>query len=236
MTTEEKKLKRFYKSVAVESRDNGCAILLDGRTAKTAGRNTFVAPTQSLGDAIAAEWDAQGDFIELHLMPLTALLAGSIDSAVAAVDDPIEEVLEFLGTDLVCYRADAPMALVERQSSVWNPYVEWLEAACGARLVTTKGIVAVAQSDAAIIAARSFLGDETPPVLHGIKAATEITGSAVLALALWKGGFDPQAVFEASRVDEIFQEERWGVDDEAKARTQRLAADFDAVARFLNLF
>lgn len=235
MTTTEKKLKRFYKSVAAESRDNGYAILLDGLAAKTAGLNMLMAPTDSLGAAIAAEWDAQDEFIELELMPLTALLAGSIDSVAAAVDDPVDEILKFLKTDLVCYRADAPMALVERQSSVWDLYVEWLETTCGARLVTTKGIVAVTQADAAINAVRNHLKGQTPPVLHGIKTATEITGSAVLAMALWKGGFELQAVFDASRVDEKFQEERWGVDAEAKARTQRLTAHFDAVARFLRL-
>ncbi len=235
MTTEKTKLKRFYKNVAVENRDKGYAILLDGRVAKTAGRNMLMAPTEFLGAAIAAEWDAQGEYIKRHHMPLTALLAGSIDSTAAAGGNPIEEILTFLNTDLVCYRADAPMALVERQGAAWDPYVEWLEATCGARLVTTKGIVAVAQSGAAINAVRNHLEDQTPPVLHGIKTATEITGSAVLAMAMWKGGFEPQAVFDASRVDENFQEGRWGVDAEAKARTQRLAADFNAVARFLSL-
>jgi len=235
VTAEGKKLKRFYKSVSAQKLDDGYAILLDGRAAKTAGRNMLVAPTDGLGAAIAEEWDAQGEFIEHHLMPLTALMAGSIDSAAAAVDDPVDEILKFLKTDLVCYRADAPMALAERQGAVWDPYVTWLEATFGARLITTNGIVAVAQADAAINAVRKHIKGQKLPVLHGIKTATEITGSGVLALALWQGGFEPQTIFDASRVDENFQEERWGVDAEAEARAQRLSGDFDAVARFLSL-
>ncbi len=235
MTAMEKAVKRFYKTVSVEDMNGGWAVLLDGRSARTVGRNVLAAPTKTLGDAIAAEWDAQGEFIERHEMPLNAILAASIDRTKDAADDPLKEILAFLKTDLVCYRAEAPRTLAERQCAVWNPYVEWLEATFGALLVTTNGIVAVAQSEAAIDAVRNVLKGQTPAVLQGIRMATEITGSAVLALALWKREFKSEEIFRASRVDETFQEERWGIDAEADARRQNLANDFAAVARFLEL-
>lgn len=235
MTAEENKPKRLYKSVSAQQQDDSYAILLDGRAAKTRGRNMLVAPTLTLADAVTAEWDAQVEFIERHLMPLTTLLSASIDRSNIAGDDLIDEILEFLKTDLVCYRADAPMALLERQCAIWDPYIAWLEATFGARLVKTQGIVAVAQPNEAIDAVRKNLNGQTPAALFGIKTATEITGSAVLALSLWKDAFEPATIFDASRVDEKFQEERWGVDDEAEARNQRLAGDFAAVARFLGL-
>ena len=235
MTAEENKLKRFYKNASAQKQDDGYAILLDGRAAKTIGRKILTAPTLTLADAVTAEWDAQVEFIERHLMPLTNLLSASIDRPNVAGDDLVDEILEFLKTDLVCYRADAPMVLVERQCAIWDPYIVWLDATFGAQLLTTKGIVAVAQPVEAIDAIRKSLCGQTAVALFGIKTATEITGSAVLALSLWKGAFEPRAIFDASRVDEKFQEERWGVDDEAEARTQRLAGEFAAVARYLSL-
>ena len=233
MTTEETKIKRFYKTASIESGDNGAEILLDGRAAKTPGRKPLLAPTDALGAAIADEWNAQGEFIEPQSMLLTALLSAAVDGVGA--DDPIDEIVGYLKTDLVCYRAEAPLALVERQCTAWDPMIEWLDEIFGARLIATKGVVAVEQPGAAIDAVRDQLTGQSPALFHGIRTATKITGSAVLGLALWRGEFDSQALFDASRVDEAFQEERWGVDAEAKARTQQLSVEFAAVARFISL-
>ena len=233
--TEETKVKRFYKAAAAEAVEDQYVILLDGRAAKTIGRNQLRAPSKSLADAIAAEWDAQSEFIDRNTMPLTALLAGAIDQKASCAEDPVDEILSFLKTDLLCYRADKPAALQERQAAAWDPYLSWFDATFGARLGTTTGIAAVEQPGEALDAVREELAKAAPFTAPAVKIATEITGSAVLALGLWRGEFDQDAIFDASRVDEAFQEERWGVDAEAEARTKRLAADFAAVARFLSL-
>lgn len=224
---------RFYKDVSFKAVDDGYAILLDGRTARTRGQYPLIAPTKPLSEAVAEEWRAQADHIDQETMQLTALLSAAIDGAKTSAGGWVEDILAYLQSDLVCYRAETPGALVEKQQAVWDPYLVWLHREFGAVLVTTMGIVAVDQPDAAVATIRDTFSGLPAPVLYGVKTAAEISGSAVLALALWKRAFDPDAIFEASRLDERFQEQRWGVDAEAKLREERLHSEFSAVASFL---
>lgn len=227
--------KRFYKDVAVVEQADRYAIALDGRIAKTVGRRSLAAPTRALAQAVAAEWRGQGEHISRASMPLTAMLSAAIDASESDAQAWREEIVNYLGSDLVCYRADEPEALAARQAEIWDPYIEFMRRVFGAILITTAGIIAVPQADASLTAVRAALEKETPERLFALQIATAISGSAVLALALWKGEADPGALFEASRVDERFQEGRWGVDDEAKAREERLYGDFMKAAEFLSL-
>lgn len=227
--------KRFYKNVCVVPHEGRHAVALDGRIAKTIGRKALAAPTQALAEAAAAEWAAQGEHIDRASMPLTAMLSAAIDSGEAGVSQWREDIIVYLGSDLVCYRADAPQALAERQAEIWDPYVEFMRREFGAILMTTAGIVAVPQPDTSLGAVRAVLANETPETLFALRIATAISGSAALALALWKGVGSADTLFEASRIDERFQEERWGADAEAKAREERLRADFLKAAEFLAL-
>lgn len=227
--------KRFYKDVCVVAHEGRHAVALDGRIAKTVDRKALSAPTLALAEAVAREWAGQGERIDRASMPLTAMLSAALDTGEAGADEWREEIVGYLGTDLVCYRAESPQALAERQAHVWNPYVEFMRRAFGAILMTTAGIVAVPQPDASLGAVRAALSKETPETLFALRIATAISGSAALALALWKGEAGAEALFEASRVDERFQEERWGADEEAKAREERLRADFLKAAEFLAL-
>ncbi|WP_165793884.1 ATP12 family chaperone protein [Hyphococcus luteus] len=227
--------KRFYKEVAVVEHEGRHGVALDGRKTKTRGRNVLAAPTPALAEAVAAEWDLQGEHIDRTTMPLTAMLSAAIDGGEEDLQAWREEIVKYLGSDLVCYRADAPAVLAERQAAIWDPYIEFMRREFGAILVTTAGIVAVPQADASFSAVRGALAKETPETLFGLQIAAAIAGSAVLALALWKGEETAESVFEASRVDERFQEEKWGVDEEAKARENRLRADFLKAAEFLAL-
>lgn len=228
-------IKRFYTDVSLDEAGGRFEIRLDGKRARTRAKNPLSAPTKPLGEAVAAEWDAQEDRIDQSAMPLTCILSAAIDGEESAAEKWRSEILAYLGSDLVCYRAEEPAALAERQAEVWSPYLDYVRSEFGAPLVTTSGIVAVAQPEIATGAVRKALEDEAPETLFALRLATAIAGSAVLALALWRGAFAPEDVFEASRVDEHFQEERWGVDEEAKAREDRMRAEFLSVSRFLAL-
>ncbi|WDI31017.1 hypothetical protein PUV54_13745 [Hyphococcus flavus] len=227
--------KRFYKDVATDQLDGRYRILLDSRPARTRGKNLLTAPTQALADAIAGEWDAQSETIDQISMPLTGVMAAAIDGGESAAQTWLDEILNYLGSDLVCYRADEPAELVERQAAVWDPYLDFARAEFGAPLMKTQGIIAVSQPQLSIDAVRSHLAEQPPETLFALRLATAITGSAVLALALWRNAYGPEEIFEASLVDERFQEQRWGVDEEAMARQSRLGAEFASIARFLNL-
>ena len=228
--------KRFYEAAeAAPAENGGYGVFLDGRQARTMGRRPLAARARPLAAAVAAEWAAQGDHIDRNAMPLTALLSAAIDGDDEVVAGWAEEILNYLGSDLVCYRAAQPDALVARQREVWDPYLDWFEGAYGRRLAAVSGVIATAQPQDALDAVRRELAAQSPETLLGLKTATAISGSAVLALALWKGAFDEAAVFDASRLDERFQEARWGVDAEAKDREQKIEAEFSAVARFIRL-
>lgn len=233
--SEQVPIKRFYKDVSIAPQDGRFAIRLDGRSARTPGRKSLSATTQALAETVAQEWRNQKAEIDQRSMPISGMLTASIDGGASARDGWRDEVLKFLGTDLVCYRATSPEALAARQAEIWDPYLDFMRACFGAPLVKTTGIVAVSQPDAAISALRRALEGEKPETLFGLQVATAIAGSAVLALAVWKGAASPADAFAASRLDERFQEEKWGVDDEAKAREARLEEDFQTAAWFLSL-
>ncbi len=227
--------KRFYKTVSVEPDDGRFALRLDGRPAKTPLRNPLSAPTEALAEAVAEEWDAQRETIDRNAMPLTGMLTAAIDGGAALAAECCEDILNYVQSDLVCYRADGPAALCERQAAVWDPFIDFMRSEFGAMLVTTSGIVAVGQPAASLAALRRTLEPLSPETLFALRIATAISGSAVLALSLWRKASDPEAIFEASRVDERFQEERWGVDEEAAQREARLRGDFLIAVRFLSL-
>ncbi len=229
------RIKRIYKDVAVKPLGEGYSVMLDGREARTLTRAALAAPSENLAAAVAAEWDAQGELIDRQTMPLTALLSAAIDAGETGAAEWRDEILTYLGSDLVCYRAETPAALTARQQQVWDPYIDWLGEEFGARLAVTQGVTAVAQPGEAINQVSRALEAPAAFMLFGITTATKISGSAVLALALWKGAWPADDVFAASRLDENFQEQRWGADAEAKAREQQLQKDFAAVAEFIRL-
>lgn len=230
-----RRVKKFYKSVSVEPREDAFAILLDGRPAKTPARADLAAPTSALAGAIADEWRGVGDSVDFNELALTRLATTAIDLGNRDRKRWIEDVVAYLNSDLLCYRAARPAALAGRQDGTWSPYLAWAEQALGAALCVTVGVTQVAQPDDAALGARQRLSAMNDWTLIGVKTATEIAGSAVLALALEARAFPAADIFSASRLDERFQAEQWGVDEEAAAREARLQADFLSVAKWLDL-
>ena len=233
MSGSKKAIKRFYKSVSVSSANEGYEVRLDDKPLRTKGQKILIAPSASLADAIQEEWEQQGDEIDLASTPLTNLLADAIDANSAS--QWRADILGYLGSDLVCYRADAPQALVERQAEAWGPYLDWLRDELGAALVVTTGIISTPQPQIAIDRVRTILAPLNRETLAALRKATAITGSAVMALALWKQAFAARDVFAASVIDEVFQAEQWGEDEEAMGRRQTIEREFLHIARFLEL-
>ncbi|MFZ2007663.1 MAG: ATP12 family protein [Stellaceae bacterium] len=228
-------MKRVYKSVAIRAVDGGWGVTLDGRPLRTPAKRDLSMPSEALAAAIAAEWEAQAPDIRPETMPLTRLAATAIDRTAAERGKVVAEVAGYAGTDLLCYRAEHPPALVTRQEAAWQPLLDWAASRYDAGLAVTAGIVPKAQSPAALKAyagAVAALDDFRLTALH---AATGACGSLVIALALYERRLDAEAAFAASQLDETFQIERWGEDAEATKRRAALAADIEAAARFLAL-
>lgn len=224
-------MKRFYK----EATTLGGALALDGKPARTKGGRAFAAPSPLLMDAVREEWNAAGEKIDFAAMPMTRFAMTLIDLGDSDAPKWRDSVLAFLKSDLVCYRAAAPASLRARQATAWDPLVDWMASAIGVPLRMGDGLAFIEQPAAALRAGREAIAALTPAVLLGVKSAAEIAGSAVIAFALAKGAFDEAQLFAASRIDEAFQNEQWGVDAEAEERAKSLRADFSDAARFLAL-
>jgi chaperone required for assembly of F1-ATPase len=223
-------VKRFYKEVTVA---DDLSIRLDGKPILTPSKHKLVAPTRQLAEALAQEWREQGDNIVPATMHLTKLANTAIDSA--RRDDVINQLTNFARNDLLCYRASEPAELVRRQQTAWDPLLDWAHETYGARLETTHGVNHIAQDEAAIAALNRTLRNHDAWTLTGLHAATTITDSLILALAVLENRLSHTEAFAASRIDEAFQAEKWGLDAEAEARTRRLSAELETAALFMAL-
>jgi chaperone required for assembly of F1-ATPase len=217
--------KRFYAKVATAPAEGGVAVTLDGRTARSPTGAPLVLPTAALADLIAAEWDAQATEVDAATMPLTRLAWAALALDAAGRNLAAERVASFAGSDLLCYFADGPASLVERQETRWGPLIAWAEAELGVPFRRAQGIVHQPQPPETLERISRLAGAEDEFRLVGLVTAASLFGSAILAFALRRSALSPEAAFELSRLDETFQEERWGVDAEAAARADAMAKE-----------
>jgi chaperone required for assembly of F1-ATPase len=222
---------RFYKVVEVREAGGHHALLLDGRGARTPGRNPLAANSRPLMLKIAEEWDRQRETIVPAEMPLTRLLNSAIDGVAKTMAETRADILSYAGSDLLCYRAEEPDALVARQAHAFDPVLRWAAETLGARFNVTAAVMHVAQPPEALAAVRAALDAYNDPVaLAGLSVMTTLTGSALLALAVARGFLSPEAAWRAAHVDEDVQAERWGADAEAMARREARWREFEAAA------
>jgi chaperone required for assembly of F1-ATPase len=227
--------KRFYKeATAGEGAEGGHAVLLDGKPVRTPARRHLAAPTRTLAQALADEWNAQAEVIDPARMPLTRLANAVID-AVADKPAPVaDEIARYLGSDLVVYRAEAPHGLVVRQAELWDPLLEFARDELGARFVQVGGVMFAEQPAHAVSAARAHIPAD-PWRLGAVSSITTLTGSALIALALATQAISADAAWTAAHLDEDWQMGQWGRDELALARRAFRRADFDAAATVLRL-
>ena len=227
-----KKPKRFYKTVDVAPGDGGFEVRLDGRKPRSPRGKLLAAPTAALAELIAAEWAAQGDEIRQEKMPATRLAHTALDGVAAAREATAQVVADYMETDLVCYFAEYPDSLARRQAEGWGPLLDWARAELGLELARASGIVPRAQPAESLARARALALELDDFALAGLAFGVGLLGSAVLAFALARGRLSGAEAFALSRLDEDFQEGRWGVDAEAASRTAQMAADADMLERW----
>jgi len=224
--------KRFYKEAGVTEAEGGFAITLDGKPIRTPSGRQVVMPSRALADAVAAEWAAQGESIDPVSMPLTRIANSVVEGVVDRVELVAEDLAKYLESDLVFYRAGHPEGLVAREAAHWDPVVFWAAEALGAHFILSEGVMHVKQPDEALQAARAALPADAWSVA-ALHVVTTLTGSALLALALAHGVRDAGQIWAAAHVDEDWNIEQWGVDEEAARRRATRARDFDAAVAVL---
>lgn len=228
--------RRFYKDAGVEEQDGAFHLILDGRTARTPGRNSLAVPTRGLADALAEEWGRQATEVDPATMPVTRLVNSAIDGVGARRQEVADDLVRFAGSDLVCYRGSEPARLVAAQDAAWTPILDWARESLGARFILSEGVMHVEQPDTAITAMRGVIESiRSPFALAALHVMTTLTGSVLIALAHASGILDLKQAWDAAHVDERFQESVWGEDEEAMVRRGKRYADFEAASRVFRL-
>jgi chaperone required for assembly of F1-ATPase len=224
--------RRFYKAVTIAAGKTGHGVHLDGKPVRTPHRRPLTAPVPDLAQALADEWATQGEDIDPAKMPLTRLANSIIDGVAAARADVAAEICKYFASDLVFYRAEAPVPLRARQARHWDPVLAWAGQTLGADFKIGSGIGHIAQPAAALGAAGAALPQDEWR-LGALHAVTTLTGSALLALALMDGAISPEAAWQAAHVDEDWNMEQWGRDEIALRRRAFRFAEFQAAALVL---
>lgn len=209
------KAKRFWTAASVAECEGGYTVLLDGRAVRTPAKAAFVVPTRAMAEAVAVEWDAQQGAIKPDTMPVTRAANSAIDKLSHQFDEVVDLLAAYGESDLLCYRATGPEGLIARQAAGWDPLLDWSATELHAGLRVTAGIVPVAQPAQSVAQLRAHVAALDPFRLAAFHDLVAITGSLVLALAVIKGRLSAEEAFALSRIDEIWQVEFWGVDEDA---------------------
>ena len=227
--------KRFYTDVDVKQDAQGFAVLLDGKPVRTPGKAAFLLPSAAFADAVAEEWRGQGARIDPATMPLTRLANSIIDGVKGREEAVIGDILNYAGSDLLCYRAEGPQGLVARQTKQWDPIVAWAKQDLGAPMRLAEGVMHVKQPQASLDALRARLRQLDSWSLAALHVMTGLSGSALLALATALGRLSAEDSWAAAHVDEEWQISQWGEDEQARAGRENRFREFAASARMLDL-
>ncbi|NOR61172.1 MAG: ATPase [Rhodobacteraceae bacterium] len=228
-------LKRFWEQAHVVKAEGGFTVMLDKRPLKTPMKRPLIVPSEALAAEIAAEWQAIEGKVDHATLPFTQFAHAGLDQAIDERAEIAAKISLYGETDLLCYRAEAPQELVSRQAAVWDPLLQWSAETLGAPLTATTGIVHLAQPEASLKALAAQVQPFRGFQLKALYDWVTISGSLVLALAVTKNRLTAEEAWGLSRLDENWQEEQWGVDDEAQKLADSKHATFLLVERALSL-
>ena len=227
--------KRFWKQAQAEECDGGFTVKLDGRPVRTPAKAPLVVPTRMMADAIAQEWDAQEKLVDPRTMPVTRGANAAIDKVRTQRAEVIALLAEYGDSDLLCYRAAGPEGLITRQSEGWDPMLDWAADTLGARLFVGEGVMHVTQKPDALDRLTAEIAAFDDFALAGVHDLISLSGSLVLALAVTRDAIAVDDAWMLSRIDEHWQIEQWGEDEEAASAELIKKKAFEGAARFYRL-
>ncbi len=213
---------------------NGYFVALDETPLLTPGKNVLAVPTRELAGIVAREWGDQVTDVVLASLPVTRLCNSAIDRVDDIRTEVIDRALRYGESDLLCYRSAENMDLSQRQSQVWDPVLNWAERDLAASFAVTSGVVPVEQPASSLKAIRSLLEGYDAFTLSAMQELVTLSGSVLLALAVVRRFRSPEAAWLASRVDEDWQAERWGLDLEAAENATRARRAFMEAAGMIS--
>ena len=226
-------MRRFYRDVEAAPRDDGHAVLLDGRSVKTPKRLDLLLPSRGLALAVAAEWAAQGQTIDVAAMPVTKLATSTLDLFPERAANAREELLGYAAGDLLCYRVPAPADLAERQAAAYDPWLAFARERLGAPMIATATLDPIVPTPGSLAALERAIGAIDPWRLMALHQATRLTGSLVLGFAIERGVLNAPNAFDLALLEELYEIEAWGLTEETTARHARFKTDLWALQTFV---
>ncbi|MGD9863199.1 MAG: ATP12 family chaperone protein [Pseudodonghicola sp.] len=228
------KSKRFWDEATVAEQDGGYHVLLDGRLVKTPAKAVLILPTREMAEAVAAEWAAQEGVIDPGTMPFTRSANAAIDKVRIQHAEVADMLADYGDSDLLCYRADRPQELADRQAALWDPALDWAAQALGVRLTAHSGVIHQPQAAEGQARLRALVHALDPFQLAAFHDLVSLSGSLILGFAAARDWRDADAIWQLSRLDELWQQEQWGRDDEAEATAELKRAAFLHAKKFFD--
>ncbi|WP_377298807.1 ATP12 family chaperone protein [Rhizobium sp. SGZ-381] len=223
--------KRFYEKATIGEDAQGYSILLDGRPVKTPAKNMLAVPTKALAEIICAEWSAQVEVIDPLSMPVTRLANTAIDGIAPDRQPVFADILKFSESDMLCYRAETPAELMERQARDWDPVLEWAAKDLGAHFILAEGVMPAEQPPEAVAALAARLRQHDSALeLAALHTITTLTGSALLALAFASRVIGVEEAWRLAHLEEDWTNEHWGADADAELRRTKRYREMQAAA------
>ena len=229
------KARRFWKTADIRPQGEGWEVVLDGRPLRTPGKLPLILPTEALARAIAAEWDAQTDVIDPNRLPLTRAANSAVEKVTPQFHDVTSMLGDYGGTDLLSYRASEPEALTRMQAVGWDPLIDWAATELRAPLRITHGVIPVPQDPAVLLKLQAEIASLDAFALTALHDLVTLPGSLILGLAVLRGRLDAETAWKLARIDEEFQADRWGRDEDADLAAQGRLEAMRNAERFYHL-
>ncbi|KAJ4488034.1 hypothetical protein J3R30DRAFT_3279951 [Lentinula aciculospora] len=210
----ETSMKRFWKTVGMEDREEGIAITLDKRALKTPSGHTMLLPHNKrlVATLIATEWENQRIVLKPHALPMTSLASRAIDYFAEPESREVvrQSLLQYLDTDTICFYQEYPPPLVNQQETHWDPLFSWVEQISGAKIEKFTSILSNSQSEECKKKLSVIINDFNQWEMAALERAIHATKSFIIALALVKRRLNVDQASDAARVEVNSQIERWG--------------------------
>ena len=229
------KARRFWKTADIRPQGNGWEVVLDDRPLRTPGKLPLILPTEALARAIAAEWDAQTDIIDPNRMPLTRAANSAIEKVTPQFHAVTSMLGDYGGTDLLSYRANEPDELTRAQAAGWDPLIDWAATELRAPLRITHGVIPVPQDPTVLLKLQAEIASLDAFALTALHDLVTLPGSLILGLAVLRGRLDAETAWNLARIDEEFQADRWGRDEDADLAAQGRLEAMRNAERFYRL-
>ena len=229
-------MKKFWKIVQVKKKlKNSFEILLDKRILKTPMQKDLIFSNYKIAKETALEWDIDEKEINTENMVFYGLISTAIDKISNDKVSYIENVLGFINTDLICYRADGPNELVDLQNNSWNPIISFIKKYIDVELKFFIGVMPSKQSLDIFNRLKTLINSFSDIEISALHRMTNLTGSIFISICILKGDVLKNEAFELSFLDELYQAKNWGIEEESLDKRDKIAKELNRIISFVEL-